>query len=118
MAGRTDKLAYGKFSTQINRKDGHAVAEYVDPREKRVLEFVVPILYLEKLSRVTLTVGNTIFGALSGVRKVDWGLFIQEVVGKLITALEKGKPSSISPYLFHFYHRFECLSKNSKNRSS
>ena len=23
--------------------------------------------------------------------------------------MEKGKPSPISPYLFHLYHKFECL---------
>ena len=56
-----------------------------------------------------MTVGNTIFGALSGVRKDSWGLVIQEVIGKLVSALEKGKPSPISPYLFHLYHRNECL---------
>ena len=67
----TDKYVDGKFSIQINPKDGHAVAECIDPRERRVLEFVVSILYLEKPSRVIVTVGNTIFGALSGVRKVS-----------------------------------------------
>ena len=54
-------------------------------------------------------VGNTIFGALSGVRKVNWGQVLQEVVGKLVFRLEKGKSSSISPLLSHLYHRFECL---------
>ena len=34
---------------------------------------------------------------------------MQEVVGKLVSGLEKGKPSPVSPYLFHLYHRFECL---------
>ena len=34
---------------------------------------------------------------------------MQELVGKLVSGLEKVKPSSISPYLFHLYHRFECL---------
>ena len=34
---------------------------------------------------------------------------MQELVGKLVSRLEKGKPSSINPYLFHLYHRFECL---------
>ena len=109
MVGRTNKLGDGKFSTQINPKNGHAVAECVDPKEKRVLEFVVPILYLEKPSRVTLTMGNTIFGALSGIRKVNWGLVTQEVVRRLVFALEKGKSSPISSYLFYLYHRFECL---------
>ena len=34
---------------------------------------------------------------------------MQELVGKLVLGLEKEKPSPISPYLFYFYHRFECL---------
>ena len=108
-ASRTDKYVDGKFSTPINPKDGHAVADCVDPKERRVLKFVLPILYPEKRNRITMTVGNTIFGALSKVRKVSWGQVIQEVVGKLVSNLEKGKPFPISPYLFHLYHRFECL---------
>ena len=76
MAGRTNKLVDGKFSTQINPKDGHAVAECVDPKKRKVLEFVVPILYLEKPRRVILIVGNTIFGAQSRIRKVNWRLVI------------------------------------------
>ena len=56
-----------------------------------------------------MTVANTIFGALFGARKVSWGLVIQELVDKLVSGLQKGKPSSISSYLFHLYHRFECL---------
>ena len=71
MAGRTNKFIDGKFSTSINLKDGHAVNDCVDPREKRVLEFVMPILYPERPSKVTLTIGNTIFGALSRVRNVS-----------------------------------------------
>ena len=76
MALRTDKYVDGKFSILINPKDGYAVAKCVDPRERKVLEFVVPILYPEKPSRVTVMVGNTIFGALSRIRKVSWGLVI------------------------------------------
>ena len=34
---------------------------------------------------------------------------MQELVGKLVSELEKGKPSPISPYLFHLYDKFECL---------
>ena len=71
MAGRTDKQTEGKFRTSINPKDGHAIGYCIDPREMRVLEFVVPIMYLEKPSKVTLTLGNTIFGALSEVRKAN-----------------------------------------------
>ena len=31
------------------------------------------------------------------------------MVGKLVSNLKKGKPSLISSYLFHLYHRNECL---------
>ena len=60
----------GKFSTPINQKDGHAVIDCIDPRERRVLEFIVPIMYLEKPNRITVTIANTIFGALFGARKL------------------------------------------------
>ena len=69
-----DKYVDGKFSIQINPKDGYIIADCVDPRERRVLEFVVLIIYLEKPNRITVMVANTIFGALNGVRKVSWGL--------------------------------------------
>ena len=98
-----------RFSTSINPKDGHAVVDFVDPRQTRVLEFVVLIMYLEKPTQVTMMVANTIFGDLSSARKVSWGILMQELVGKLVSGLEKGKPSPISSYLFHLYHRFECL---------
>ena len=45
-ASRTDKFAQDKFSTPINPKDGYAVVDCEDPRERRIQEFVVPILYL------------------------------------------------------------------------
>ena len=106
---RTDKFVVGKFSTHINPKDGHAIADCEDFRERRVLQFVVPILYLEKPTQIIVTLANTIFDALLGARPVSWGIITQDLVGKLVSGLEKGKPSSISPYLFHFYNRFECF---------
>ena len=66
----TDKFAFGKFSTPVNPKDGYAIADCENPRERRVLEFVVPIPYLEKPTRITLTISNTTFGTLSGTRLV------------------------------------------------
>ena len=52
-ARRTRTWIDGKFKTTINPKDSHAVSDCIDPREKRVLEFVIPILYPEKPGRVT-----------------------------------------------------------------
>ena len=108
-ASRTDKFVEGKFSTSINPKDGHAVANCVDPRKRSMLEFVVLILYPKKPTWIIVILANIIFGALTSVRKVSWGLVMQELVGKLVSGLEKGKPSPISPYLFHLYDRFKCL---------
>ena len=110
-AGWSETWIDNKFKTSINPKDGHAVSDCIDPREKRVLEFVISILYPEKLGRVTKEIGNTMSGALSGEYKVSWGQVIHEVVDKLISMLRKRKPTLISPYLFHLYSKFECLRK-------
>ena len=75
-ASRTDKFIGGKFQNPANPKDGFAIADCEDSRAKRVLEFLIPILYPEKPTRVTVTIGNTIFGALLGERKVDWGVVL------------------------------------------
>ena len=74
-----------------------------DRRERRVLEFIVPILCPEKPTRATVTVANTIFGSLSGDRPVDWGLVIRDVVTKLMVGVGRGKSTPICPYVFHLY---------------
>ena len=79
-ASQTDWFIDGMFSGRVNSKDEYAVADCKDPRVKRVLEFLVPLLYPEKPTRVTITVGNTIFGALSGERPVDWGIVVKDLV--------------------------------------
>ena len=89
---RMDKFAQGKFSLPVNPKDGYAVADCEDPRERNVLEFVVLILYLEKPTRITVTLSNTIFGAFFGGRKMSWELIMHELVEKLVYGLEKGNP--------------------------
>ena len=108
-ASQMEKFATSKFSLLINPKDGYVVADCEDPRERRALEFIVPILYLEKPTQIIVTLSNTIFGALLGVRQVSWGVVLQDLVDKLVFKLEKGKPSPITPYLFYLYNRFECL---------
>ena len=51
---------------------------------------------------------NTIFGALSGTRPVNWGRLIQELVEKSIPHIGK-KPSPLSPYILHLYQRNGCV---------
>ena len=109
--GRTKTWVDGKFKTSINSKDGHTVSDCIDPREKKVLEFVIPILYPEKLGKVTKEIRNIVFGALSGGYKVSWRQVIHEVVDKLVFMLGKRKPTLVSPYMFHLYSKFKCLRK-------
>ena len=105
MVSRTDRFIDSKFSTRVNPKDGYAVAECKEARARRVLEFLVPLLYPEKPTRVTITVSNTIFGALSGERPVDWG----HVVQWLFFGMGKSKATPICSYVFHMYHVHEVL---------
>ena len=108
-ASTTDKFIGGKFRNATNPKDGFAIADCEDSRAKRVLEFLIPILYPEKPTWVMVTVGNTIFGALLGERKVDRGILLQAVVAKLVDGVRKFKAMPIGPYLFHLYVEQELL---------
>ena len=109
MASRTDRFIDGKFSRRVNPKDGYAVVDCKEPRARRVLEFLVPLLYPEKPTRVTITVGNTIFGALSGERPVDWGVVVKDLVQRLLFGMGRSKATPICPYIFHLYHSHELL---------
>ena len=109
MASRTDRFIDGMFSGHVNPKDGYVVVDCKDPRVKRVLEFLVPLLYPEKPTRVTITVGNTIFGALSGERPVDWGIVVKDLMQRLLSGMGKSKATPICPYMFHLYHSHELL---------
>ena len=46
-ASRTDKYIVRQFSKSVNPKDRYAVSDCDDFRAKQVLEFLIPILYLE-----------------------------------------------------------------------
>ncbi len=71
MANRKDEFVLGKFEGEVNLKDGFAVEDCIDERHRRLLQFLIPVLHPDKPTRVTITLGNTIFGALNGNRKVD-----------------------------------------------
>ena len=109
MASWTDRFIDGMFSGRVNPKDGYAVVDCKGPRAKRVLEFLVPLLYPEKPTRVTITVGNTIFGASSRERPVDWGIVVKDLVQRLLSEMGKSKATPIGPYVFHLYHSQELL---------
>ena len=56
---------------------------------------------------MTLTISNTLFGALSRVRPVNWGLLIHEVVSRDIPYIGR-KPSYLSPFILHLYQHYKC----------
>ena len=48
MATRVEKYAEGKFANPPHPKDGYFISECKDLRARRMLEFVIPIIYPEK----------------------------------------------------------------------
>ena len=103
MANRTDQYVEGKFCNEANPKDGFPVRECRDPKERRLLEFLVPIVHPDKPTRVTRTLGNTIFGAISGERSVDWAIIFMELVNRLVGGAGKTKSTLICPFFYHLY---------------
>ena len=74
LSNRMEGYVEGRFIHQVDPKDGYSVEDCRNNRQHRLLEFLVPIVHLDKPTRVTIMIGNTIFGALDGGREVDWGV--------------------------------------------
>ena len=53
-------------------------------------------------------IGNTIFGALTKEREVDWALVTWDIVKRLYIVVEKSKASPLCPYLFHLYITYDA----------
>ena len=53
---------------------------------------------------------NTLFGAMSGVRPVNWGRLIQEFLEKSLLHIGR-KPSYLSPYILHLYQHHGCVNE-------
>ena len=103
MANRTDKYVEGKFLHEVDLKDGFPVRECRDARERRLLEFLVPIVHPDKSTRVAHTLENTIFGAISRERSVDWSVIFMELVNRLVGGAGKTKPTPICSFLYDLY---------------
>jgi hypothetical protein len=109
LAGRKDEYVRDCFKELPNPKDGYSIEDCTDPRHRRMLAFLAPIIYPEKPNRITVTLGNTIFGALIGGRKVNWAKIITNLVIQLASKVGKSRTSPICPFLYHLYERKELL---------
>jgi hypothetical protein len=109
MAGRKDEYVKDCFQALPSPIDGYAIEDCTDPWHRRLLAFLVSILYPEKPNRITVTMGNTIFGALNGGRKVNWARIISNLVVQLAARVGKSRASPICPFLYHLYERKELL---------
>lgn len=61
-----NKFVAGKFWSLAHAKEGFAITDCVDERHGQILEFLIPIFYSEKPTRVMVTIANIIFGAMEG----------------------------------------------------
>jgi hypothetical protein len=109
LAGRKDEYVRDCFKELPNPKDGYSIEDCMDPRHRRMLAFLAPIIYPGKPNRITVTLGNTIFGALIGGRKVNWAKIITNHVIQLASRVGKSRASPICPFLYHLYERKELL---------
>ena len=107
-AGRKDGMFAKKFREDVDPKEGLHPSNCRNPREGRVLEFLMPIFYPEKPKRIFLTMANTLFGALSGVRPVNWGLLIHKIVGRALPSIQK-RLSYLSPFILHLYKHYDYI---------
>ena len=103
LSNRMEGHHEGRFMHQVDPKDGYSVSNCRVDRHQRLLEFMVSIVYPDKPTRVTITIGNTIFDALDGGREVDWGVVFRDMAQRLAKGVGKPKPTSICPFLFHLY---------------
>ena len=111
MASRNNTFVNDKFSHMVDPKDGYPIRNCRDVRHRRLLEFILPIIHLDKPIQVMITIGNTIFGALDGGRLEDWRLVFQDLAQNLVVGARKTKSTSICLFIFHLYHNKDILTK-------
>ena len=69
-------------------------------------------MHPDKPTQVTRTIGNTIFGAISGERPIDWAIIFMELVNWLVGGGGKSKPTPICPFLYHLYESKGLLTED------
>ena len=108
MASKSNKYVDNKFTHVVDPKDGFVIKDCRDARKQRLVEFLVPINHLEKPTRVTIILGNTIFWGLEDPL-IDWGVVLRDLVQRLAVGVGKTKIIPIYFYLFYLYQSRDCL---------
>ncbi len=105
---RKDTYFVGKFKAENNAKDGFDLVDCRNPREHMIIEISPPNPLPGETQEMSITMANTIFGALSKARPINWGRLIQKLVEKSIPHIGK-KPSPLSLYILHLYQQNLCV---------
>ena len=100
---RIEKFVDGKFSNLISAKDGYVVPDCKNVKAR-----------WEKPTRITVAIGNTIFGVLYSDSKEDWALVLRDTMKRLLTALGKSRASPICPFVFHLYITYNAIRPEDK----
>ena len=61
LSNRMEGHHEGRFMHQVDPKDGYSVGDCRNDRQRRLFKFLVQIVHPDKPTRVTITIGNTIF---------------------------------------------------------
>ena len=101
-----------KFSNPLYPKDKFVLSDCKEAEVRGVLEFQVPITYLEKPIWITITVVNTIYWCFVGRKACRLGYFdprcgSETSLSKLVVG--KSESFSLCPSLFHLYHNLELM---------
>ena len=72
-AGPRERFYVEKFRTEPDSKDRFHPGKCQNLEEWRVIEFILPILSPKKSKSLSITMANTMFGAMSEVRPINWG---------------------------------------------
>jgi hypothetical protein len=104
-----------RFS-RLSEKDGFKVEHCKTPREKRLLQFLVPILSPDKPTTITIKLAKGIYSPLHYNKTIGWGILVQEIVDREASKIRGTKGCPIAPFLYHMYDKHGCLSDREKEK--
>jgi hypothetical protein len=102
--------------TYLSDHDGFKVTDCVNPREQRLLEYVVPILNPEKPTTLTVTLAREILSALHRRKKINWAYLVHRNIQKMARTMGSKKGCALAPFLYHLYEKNGCITSTERKR--